>query len=120
MSWDNKWEEDEQAENNEPDTDNIIGWNDTPGWDEITAFNNNHLAPENPDLDGWNAEEWDQQNPTWLDTGRIAVPDFIFTALPNINHFREEAPAWLTLHVPVLTIPSETKETAPQITEIPS
>ena len=101
---------------------NIIGWNNTPGWDEIAAFNDDHLALENPDLDGWNAGEWDQQqqNLTWLDTGGMAVPDFIITALANINHFREEAPAWLTLHVPVLTIPSAPKETAPQITEIPS
>ena len=47
----------------------------------------------------------------------MAVPNFIIMALANIDHFREEAPAWLTLHVPVLTIPSE--ETAPQITETP-
>ena len=121
-SWDEKWEEDDQAENNEPEADNIIGWNNTPGWDEITAFNDDHLNLENPDLDGWNTEEWDQQqqNPTWLDTGGMAVPDFIITALANINHFREEAPAWLTLHVPVLTIPSEREETAPQITETPA
>ena len=49
----------------------------------------------------------------------MAAPDFIIMALANINHFREEAPAWLTLHVPVLTIPSLPKEKAPQITEIP-
>ena len=30
MSWDEKWEEDEQAENDEPEADNIIGWNDAP------------------------------------------------------------------------------------------
>ena len=50
----------------------------------------------------------------------MAVPDFIIMALANIDHFREEAPAWLTLHVPVLTIPSEPEETAPQIMESPS
>ena len=50
----------------------------------------------------------------------MAAPDFIITALANIDHFREEAPAWLTLHIPVLTIPSEPEETAPQITEPPS
>ena len=50
----------------------------------------------------------------------MAVPNFIITALANIDHVREEAPAWLTLHVPVLTIPSEPEETAPQITESPS
>ena len=50
----------------------------------------------------------------------MAVPDFIITTLANIDHFREEAPAWLTLHMPVLTIPSEPEETAPQIMEIPS
>ena len=61
MSWDDKWEEDEQAENDEPDTNNIIGCNDAQGWDEIATFNDDHLNLENPDLDGWNAEEWDQQ-----------------------------------------------------------
>ena len=50
----------------------------------------------------------------------MAVPDFIITALANIDHFWEETPTWLTLHVPVLTISSEPEETAPQITEIPS
>ena len=50
----------------------------------------------------------------------MAVPDFIITALANIDHFQEEIPAWLTFHVPVLTIPSEVEETASQITEIPS
>ena len=121
-SWDKKWEGDDHEENDEPEADNIIGWNDAPGWDEIAAFNNDHLNPENPDLNGWNADEWDQQqqNPTWLDTGGMVVPNFIITALANIDRFREEAPAWLTLHVPVLTIPTEPEETAPQITEIPS
>ena len=119
-SWNNKWEEDEQTENEETET--IHGWNEIPEWDEITAFNDENLNPENPNLDGWNTEEWDQQqqNPTWLDTSGMAVPDFIITALANIDHFQEEAPAWLTLHIPVLTIPSEIEETAPQITEIPS
>ena len=58
-SWDEKWEEDDQAEDDEPENDNVIGWNDAPGWDEIAAFNDEHLNPENPDLNGWNAEEWD-------------------------------------------------------------
>ena len=31
-SWDGKWEEDEQAENEEPEADNTYGWNDAPGW----------------------------------------------------------------------------------------
>ena len=121
-SWDEEWEKDNQAENDEPEADNFTGWNDAPGWDEIAAFNDDHLNPENPDLDGWNTDEWDQQqqNPTWLDTGGMAVPDFIITALANIDHFREEAPAWLTLHVPVLTIPPDPEEIAPQITETPS
>ena len=121
-SWDDKWKEDEQAENDEPEADNIIGWNNAPGWDEIAAFNDNHLVLQNPDLDGWNADKWDQQqqNLTWLDTSRMAVPDFIIMALANIDHFQEEAPAWLTLHVPVLTIISVPEETAAQITEISS
>ena len=65
-SWDDKWEEDEQAENKEPEAVDTYGWNDIPGWNEITAFNDENLNPENPNLDGWNAEEWDQQqkNPT--------------------------------------------------------
>ena len=118
-SWDEKWDDEDQAEDDEPENNNVIG---APGWDEIAAFNDEHLNPENPDLDGWNADEWDQQqqNLTWLDTGGMAVPDFIIAALANIDHFREEAPAWLTLHVPVLTILSEPEETAPQIMEFPS
>ena len=118
-SWDEKWEKDDQAENDESET--IYGWDQHPGWDEIAAFNEENLNLENPDLDGWNAEEWDQQqqNPTWLDTGGMAVPDFIIMALANIDHFREEAPAWFTLHVPVLTIPPGPDETAPQIMELP-
>ena len=118
-SWDEKWDEDDQAENDEPET--IYGWNETPAWDQTAAFNDDHLNPEEPDFDGWNTEEWDQlqQNPTWLETG-MAVPDFIITALANIDHFREEAPAWLALHVPPITISSEPEETAPQIMENPS
>ena len=106
-SWDNKWVEDEQAENEKPETNTNYHWNNVPGWDEITAFNNEHLNPEGPNPDKWNSEEWDQQqqNMTWLDTGGLAVPDFIITALANINHFWDKALAWLTLHVPVLTIP---------------
>ena len=111
-SWEKKWDEDEQAESNEPQADRIPNWNDTPGWD---------VEMVNSDADEWNAEEWDaqQQNPTWLDT-RMAVPDFILTALANLDHFRDEAPGWLTLYVPAISITSEPEETAPQITEIPS
>ena len=118
MSWDEKWDKDDWTENDEPET--IYGWNETPAWDETAAFNNDHLNPEEPDFEGWNAEERDQlqQNPTWLETG-MAVPDFIIMALANINHFQEEAPAWLSLHMPPITISSESEETAPQITEIP-
>ena len=61
VSWDEKWDEADQAENDEPEADNIIGWNDAPGRDEIAAFNDNHLNLENPNLDGWNADKWDQQ-----------------------------------------------------------
>ena len=111
-SWEKKWDKDEQAENYEPQANHIPSWSDTPGWDTET---------ENSDPDEWNAEEWDaqQQNPTWLETG-MAVPNFILTALANLDHFRDEAPGWLTLYVPAISISSEPEETAPQITEIPS
>ena len=87
-SWNKKWDEDDQAETDGLEANDIVGWNNTSGWDETTAFNDNHLNPEEPDFDGWNAEEWDQlqQNPTWLETG-MAVPDFIIMALANIDHF---------------------------------
>ena len=99
------------TEHDEPQANHIQSWSDTPGWD---------VELVNSDGD-WNAEEWDvqQQNPTWLDTG-MAVPDFIITALANIDHFRDEASGWLTLYIPAITITSESKETAPQIMEIPS
>ena len=99
------------TEHDEPQANHIQSWSDTPGWD---------VELVNSDGD-WNAEEWDaqQQNPTWLDTG-MAVPDFIITALANIDHFRDEAPGWLTLYIPAITITLESKETAPQIMEIPS
>ena len=58
-SWYTEWKEEEQAENDEPET--IYGWDDAPGWDEITAFNNENLNPENNGPDGWNAEKWDAQ-----------------------------------------------------------
>ena len=51
-SWDNKWEEDEQAKNEELEANNIYSWDDTPGWDEIAAFNDENLNLENPNLDG--------------------------------------------------------------------
>ena len=88
-SWDDEWKEAEQAENGKPEVDNNYNWNNASGWDRIAAFNDKNLNPENPDLDKWNTEEWDQQqqNPTWLDIGRIAVPDFIITALCNIDTF---------------------------------
>ena len=118
-SWDAKWDEDDQADNNKPET--IDGWNETPAWDQVDNFDNNHLNPEEPNLEGWNAEEWEQlqQNPTWLETG-MAVPNFIIMALANLDHFREEAPAWLSLHVPPITLSPQPKETAPLDTENPS
>ena len=72
---------------------------------QSAVFNDDHLNLEEPDFEGWNVVEWDQlqQNPTWLETG-MAVPDFIITALANIDHFREEAPAWLSLHVPPIIL----------------
>ena len=49
----------------------------------------------------------------------MAVPDFIITALANIDHFWEEAPAWLALHVPPITISPDPEETAPPDMENP-
>ena len=110
--WDEKWDEDDQANDNELET--IDGWNKTPAWDQVANFDDNHLNLEDPNEEGWNAEEWEQlqQNPTWLETG-MAVPNFIITALANLDHFREEAPAWLSLHVPPIILSSESEETAP-------
>ena len=31
-SWDEKWDEDDQAEHDESEANDIIGWNNTPGW----------------------------------------------------------------------------------------
>ena len=109
-SWEERWNKEDQTENDAPQADQIPSWSDTPGWDQ-------ELVDADDD---WNAEEWDvqQQNPTWLET-RMAVPDFIITALANLDHFQDEAPGWLTLYVPAISITSEPKETAPQITEIP-
>ena len=109
-SWKEKWNEEDQTESDKPQVNHIQTWNNTPGWD---------LEPEDADVD-WNAEEWDalQQNPTWLETV-MAVPDFIITALANLDHFRDEAPGWLTLYMPAISITSEPEKTAPQITEIP-
>ena len=56
-SCDEKWDEDDQAENDGPEANNIVGWNNTSEWDETSVFNNDHLNPEEPDFDGWNAEE---------------------------------------------------------------
>ena len=118
-SWDEKWDEDDQADDNEPET--IDGWNATPAWDQVDNFDDDHLNPEEPATEGWNAEEWEQlqQNPTWLETG-MAVPNFIIMALANLDHFREESPAWLSLYVPPIILSSETEETAPSDTEISS
>ena len=43
----------------------------------------------------------------------MAVPNFIIMALANLDHFREEAPAWLSLHVLPITLSSKSEETAP-------
>ena len=50
----------------------------------------------------------------------MAVPNFIIMALANIDHFREEVPAWHPLHVPPITLSSESEETAPPDMENPS
>ena len=117
-SWGEKWNEDDQTNDNEPGT--IDGWNETPAWDQVANFDDNHLNLEEPTAEGWNAEEWEQlqQNPTWLETG-MAVPNFIIMALANLDHFREEAPAWLSLYVLPITPSSEPEETAPPVTENP-
>ena len=104
-SWDEKWDEDDQTDNNKPET--INGWNETPAWEKTAAFNDDHLNLEDPNLDGWNAEEWDQlqQNPTWLETG-MAVPDYIIMALAVtlallhpyiIHHIQESNPNLTTI-----------------------
>ena len=59
VSWDKKWDQDDQTEPDEPEM--INGWNETPAWDQIANFDDDHINLEEPDLDGWNAEEWDQQ-----------------------------------------------------------
>ena len=116
-SWDKKWNEDDQTA--EPET--IDGWNETPVWDQVANFDDDHLNPEELTAEGWNAEEWEQlqQNPTWLETG-MAVLNFIIAALANLDHFREEAPAWLSLYVLPISLSSEPEETAPPVTETPS
>ena len=45
-SWDEKWDEDGQADNDKPET--INGWDQHPGWDEIVTFNEENLNPKNP------------------------------------------------------------------------
>ena len=50
----------------------------------------------------------------------MAVPNFIITALANLDHFQEEAPAWLSLYVLPITLFSEPEETAPLVMEYPS
>ena len=47
----------------------------------------------------------------------MAVPNFIITALANLDHFREEAPAWLSLYMLPIILSSEPEETAPLVTE---
>ena len=113
-SWDEKWNEDDQTA--EPET--IDGWNEAPVWDQVDHFDNDHPNLEELTAEGWNAEEWEQlqQNPTWLETG-MAVPNFILTALANLDHFQEETPAWLSLYVPSIILSSEPEETAPPVTE---
>ena len=54
-SWDEKWDENDQTDDNEPET--IDGWNETPAWDQVANFDNDHLNPEEPNFEGWNAEE---------------------------------------------------------------
>ena len=63
-SWDEKWDDDGQADDDEPET--IDGWNETPAWDQVANFDNDHLNLEEPNVEGWNAAEWEQlqQNPT--------------------------------------------------------
>ena len=50
----------------------------------------------------------------------MAVPNFIIMALANLDHFREEAPAWLSLYMPPITLSFEPEGTAPPVTENPS
>ena len=50
----------------------------------------------------------------------MAVPNFIIMALANLDHFWEEAPAWLSLHVSPIILSSESEETAPLGMENPS
>ena len=47
----------------------------------------------------------------------MAVPNFILTALANLDHFREETPAWLSLYVRPITLSSEPEEITPLVTE---
>ena len=54
-SWDEKWDEGNQTNNDEPET--IDGWNETPAWDQVANFDNDHLNPEEPNFEGWNTEE---------------------------------------------------------------
>ena len=102
-------------------TETIDGWNEAPEWDQIDNFDTDHSDPEELTAEGWNAEEWEQlqQNPTWLETG-MAVPNFILMALANLDHFRDETPAWLSLYVPPITLSPAHEETAPPVTENPS
>ena len=47
----------------------------------------------------------------------MAVPNFILTALANLDHLQEETPAWISLYMPPITLFSEPKETTPPVTE---
>ena len=111
-SWDEKWNEDEEAEPDSPDT--VNGWDQAPAWDQISNFDN-----DQPEAPNWDAVEWEnlEQNPLWLEAG-VAVPDSVITALSIIDHFRDEATAWLTLHVPPIMLQPASKETAPPDTEM--
>ena len=51
------------------------------------------------------------------DSGGIGAKRGASITLANLDHFREEAPAWLSLYVLPITLSSKPKETAPPVTE---
>ena len=112
-SWDEQWNNDNDAEIESPDT--INGWNQALAWDQISNFDNTN---DQPGVENWNAVEWEnlEQNPLFLEAG-VPIPNSVITALSLIDHFREEAPAWLTLHVPPIAFQSPPEETAPPTVE---